>query len=62
MAGCAMSGIPSAPMDIADTAELVAVPETPDRAYTDAHIREALWLRSCEAADDTWTDEPTIAG
>ena len=52
-------------MDLDVTAEFRAVPETPaaSRAGDQAHehLREALWLRSCEAASDEWTDEPTRA-
>jgi hypothetical protein len=60
-----MSSIPTLELDMTETSELVAVPETPaacragDQAHD--HLREAIWLRSCEAADDAWTDEPTVA-
>lgn len=56
---------PVAEMTIDETSKLVAVPETPaaSRAGDQAHehLREAIWLRSCEAESDEWTDEPTIA-
>jgi len=56
---------PVAEMSLATTQELRAVPETPaafrpgDQAHD--HLREELWVASALAADDEWTDEPTVA-
>lgn len=57
-----MTAIPAAELDLHDTAELVAVPETPYDAYIAEHRAGELWLRSLEMQDPEFFDEPTRAG